>query len=256
MPRATKNPSEVFREVLKQAEAELSLASKTAGNYKHKGIIGDERANSLRSFMDKHLPSVFATGKGEAIDYNDNRTGQIDFCIFDSATAAPIHSSSENVLIPAEALYVVVEVKSTLTQDELNKCAVAAKKVRSLKPFKKPFVASRLGGTNEAGVRCLYIVFAYTSNLGETDWAQKEMDRIKVATKSAGGTLDMIDRVLVLDRGMIRPQVAMATLRDETKGMFLELYVNIVNFLTRERSRRPEIDWTVYTSNSKWIKLK
>jgi len=35
------------------------------------------------------------------------------------------------VLIPAEALYAVVEVKSVLTQDELNSCVEAAKKVRS-----------------------------------------------------------------------------------------------------------------------------
>jgi len=255
MKRATRIPSIIFQEVLKQAEAQLALAAQGAANFKHKDIRGDERANALRQFLTAHLPNVFATGKGEAIDFEDTRTGEIDFCIYDAATSSPIPSSSENALIPAEALYVVVEVKSVLTQDELDSCAIAAKKVRSLKPFKEAFVATPTKGAIPDGHRCLYIVFAYSSNLGETDWAQKELDRIKAATTNAGGTLDMIDRVLVLDRGMIRPQVLAARLRDETKGIFLEFYLHIVNFLTRERKRRPEIDWTAYASRSTWIKL-
>lgn len=256
MKRATKTPSEVFRDVLKQADEQIALAAKNAANFKHKVIRGDERANSLRDFMDKHLAGVFKTGKGEAIDYKDQRTGQLDFFIYDASTAVPILSARESDLIPAEALYVIVEVKSVLTQDELNTCAIAAKKVRALQPFKERFVASRTGGNHSEGHRCLYIVFAYTSNLGESDWAKNEMERINLAIKAANGSLDMIDRVLVMDRGMIRPQVSMATLRDETKGMFLEFYLHVVNFLTRERKRRPEIDWTAYTSRSRWIKIR
>jgi hypothetical protein len=255
MKRATKNPSVIYQEVLKQAEEQLALLAKGAANYQQKGIRGDERANSLRQFLASHLPNVFSTGKGEAIDYRDNRTGQIDFCIYDAATSCPIQSSSENALLPAEALYVVVEVKSILTQDELDKAAIAAKKVRSLKPFKEDFVASPTKGGIPSGHRCLYIVFAYSSNLSVDDWAQKEFDRIKSAVSAADGSIDMIDRVFVLDRGMIRPQVGAAVLRDEVKGIFLEFYVHLVNFLTRERKRRPEIDWTAYTSRSSWVKL-
>jgi hypothetical protein len=253
--RTTKVPSVIFQDVLKQAEEELAFAARGAENFQHKGIRGDERANALRQFLANHLPNVFATGKGEAIDFEDNRTGQIDFCVYDAATASPIQSSSENSLIPAEALYVVVEVKSVLTQDEPNSSAIAAKKVRSLRPFKQAFAGSPTKGEISDGNRCLYIVFAYMSNLGEKDWAQKEFDRIRAATSAAGGTLDMIDRVLVLDRGLIQPQVSAARLRDETKGIFLEFYLHVVNFLTRERRRRPEIDWTAYASRSTWIKL-
>lgn len=255
MKRTTKFPSVIFQSVLKEAEEELAKASKKAANYEHKGIRGNERANALRTFFSDHLPKVFATGKGEAIDFADNRTGEIDFCIYDAATASPIQSSSENSLIPAEALYVVVEVKSVLTQNELNRSALAAKKVRSLRPFKNAFVASPTQGEVSDGHRCLYIVFAFTSNLGETDWAQKEFNRIKAATAASGGTLDMIDSVMVLDRGLIRPQASTARLRDETKGIFLEFYLHVVNFLSRERKRRPEIDWAAYASSSKSIKL-
>jgi hypothetical protein len=139
MKRFTKNPGIIFQIVLKQAEAQLALDSEKAGNFDRKGIRGDERSYALRQFLVDHLPNVFTVAKGEAIDFQDNRTGQIDFCIYDTATASPIQASRENALIPAEALYAVVEVKSILTQDELNNCAEAAKKVRSLKPFKPIF---------------------------------------------------------------------------------------------------------------------
>ncbi len=255
MKRATKYPGVIFQKVLKQAEEQLVLIAEGATNFQHRGIRGDERANSLRQFLSSHLPSVFSTGKGEAIDYRDNRTGEIDFCIYDAARSSPIQSSSENVLLPAEAVYAVVEVKSILTQDELDNAAVAARKVRSLKPFKKDFVPSPTNGEIPRGYRCLYIVFAYTSNLSADHWAQKEFERIKSATSTAGGLIDMIDRVIVLDRGMIRPQVGAAVLRDEATGIFLEFYVHLVNFLTRERRRRPEIDWMAYTPRSSWVKL-
>jgi len=142
--RYTRNPSVIFQNVLKQAEEQLALAARQAANFEHKGIRGDERANALREFFVNHLPSTFATRKGEAIDYSDTRTGQIDFCIYDAATASPIQASSENALIPAEALYAVVEVKSVLTRDELEMCVAAAKKVRQLRPFKQRFGATPL----------------------------------------------------------------------------------------------------------------
>lgn len=250
MPRATKNPSVIFQEVLKQAAVRLAHDALAAANFKHKGIRGDERANSLREFLDEHLPNVFVTGKGEAIDFRDNRTGQIDFCIYDRATSAPIQSSSENALIPAEALYAVVEVKSVLSLDEIKQCVKAAKKVRSLRPFKKSF-SPPVRGNVPTGSRCLYIVFAFTSNINEADWAHNEFNRIKTATSEVGGELNLIDQVLVLDRGIIRPGTAEAVI----KGIFLEFYLQLANFLTREKGRRSEIDWMAYTSLADRIKL-
>lgn len=255
MKRATKRSSLIFQQVLKQAEEQLFLAARAAANFQHRGIRGDERAAVLRQFLAGHLPNIFATGKGEAIDYRDARTGEIDLCVYDGATAAPIQASAGNALIPAEALYAVIEVKSVLTQAELDKCALAAKKVRGLRPFKQRFGPSPTEGEVSNHHRCIYIVFAYTSDLSEADWGRKEFARIKKATASVGGTMDLLDRVLVLDRGMIQPQVGVARGRDEEKGIFLEFYLHLVNFLMRERRRRPVIDWMAYASRGSWEKL-
>lgn len=254
--RATKTPSRVFANVLKQAEQKLLIEAAAAENFDHKGLKGGERAVALAEFLQKHLPGMFGVGSGEAIDYRDNRTGELDIFVYDKTTAAPIQSSNESLLVPAEALYLVIEVKSVLTQDELDKCMLAAKRVRSLRPFKQRFIAPPLDGQKLDGhYRCPYFVFAYRSNLGEADWAQAEFDRTKLAATRAGGNVDNVDRVIVLDRGILRPQVGAASVGENSAGIFLDFYIHVMNFLTRERSRRPVIDWTAYTSRGRWTKL-
>jgi hypothetical protein len=255
MKRTTRKPSAVFKQVLQAAEDQLILSSRSATPYKHRGIRGAERARALQKIVDGHLPTVFSTSKGEVIDYRDNRTGEIDFCIFDSSTASPIHASGDNSLIPAEALYAVVEVKSTLTQNELDKCFVAAEKIRALQPFKESFLGAQESATSASKCRCMYVVFAFQSNLSNTGWAKKEFRRLETAAAKANGTLGLIDQVIVMNRGIIRPEACKAITQDSAKGLFLEFYVGLMNFLMRERRRRPEIDWAAYFWRSPWEKI-
>lgn len=254
--RTTRDASLVFRKVLIQAEQRLALNSEQAANFDHKGVRGNERAAALAEFLQLHLPSVFAVGKGEARDYGDNVSGELDLFIYDRLTAAPIQTGSESLIVPAEALYAVIEVKSVLSQAEIDICLTAAMKVRSLRPFKKSFIASPTEGrVQKDRYRCPYFIFAYSSNLSADGWAEKEYRRIIDGSKKLGYALDVVDRVIVMDRGIIRPQVSAALLKDNSPSLFLEFYLHLVNFLMRERKRRPTIDWTAYTSRSRWTKL-
>ncbi|WP_198368490.1 DUF6602 domain-containing protein [Roseomonas rosulenta] len=254
--RHTQSPSNVFSNVLNQAETRLALDASGAENFEHRGIKGNERALALADFLRSHLPSIFAVGKGEAIDFKDNRSGELDLFLYDRMSAAPIQSSSENILVPAEAIYAVIEVKSILTGDEIEKCLNSAKKVRALRPFKEKFLpAATDGKTFENHFRCPYYVFAYRSNLSEKNWAQKEFDRIKASAKLCKCEVDVVDRVFVLDRGIIHPQARSAVAEENPKGLFLEFYVHLMNFLTRERGRRPPIDWMAYAKTRKWARL-
>ena len=256
MKRSTKNPSKIFQQVLEDAENRLALAAKSAGTFQHRGIRGDERAEALAQFLRQHLPQNFSIGKGEAIDYLDTRTGQLDLVIYDSASAAPLVSSGENLLLPAEALYAVIEVKSVLTQVELDSCALAAKKIRDLKPYKRKFPPTPTKGEAPSDCyRCPYIVFAFTSNLSDDGWAQKEFDRVKKSVHGVGLEEDLFDRVIVLDKGLLRPQIAAARIRDEENGIFLDFYIHLMNYLMKERRRRPPIDMQAYASTGKWIYL-
>ena len=81
MPRGSSLPSEVFKAVLDSAARQLHIASSEASAFKHTGIRGDERAAALANFLRQHLPSNIGVSKGEAIDFRDRRTGQLDILI-------------------------------------------------------------------------------------------------------------------------------------------------------------------------------
>ena len=258
--RGTRKPSDVFRAVLADARNEVLLGGAKAGAFQHRGVRGDERAAALAKFLRERLPSRFAVGKGEVLDYRDYRTGQLDIIVYDNATCAPISVQSENVLVPCETLYVVVEVKSTLTSAELTKSYAAAGKVRELRPFKSHFIGPRRGGeaADDGAHRCLYLVVAYSSDLANnSEWLQKEFKRVAVSAASMKVAVDSIDRVVVLDRGMLNPGGAVGQSSDPETS-FLDSYLHLVNFVSRESGRRPAVDWQMYgarTSKS-WKKLK
>ncbi len=260
MKKATQKPSEIFSRVISQAREEVLLDAKKAAQFDHHGIRGDERAGGVRQFLNSHLPAAFGLAKGEVIDYRDRRTGQLDLFVFDRVGCGPLSVQTENVLVPCESLYVVIEVKSVLSQQELNKCYEAAGKVRALRPFKKQFISTRTRGegAEDGGSRCLYIVFAYTTDLSDTNWTAKEFGRLQAAAEKAKVGDDVVDLVVVLDRGLINPGKAVGkSIGDEPMGIFMEFYLHVINFLNREYRRRQVIDWQDYAAGAqrKWVRL-
>ncbi|MEF8708482.1 MAG: DUF6602 domain-containing protein [Candidatus Accumulibacter propinquus] len=260
MPRGANRPSAVFKAVLEHAKKQLEVESNRATSFQHRGVRGDERAAALANFFRQHLPESFGVAKGEAIDYLDHRTGQLDILIFDSHASAPIATESENILVPAEGLLAIIEVKSILNQDELGKCFQSAKKVRQLKPFKKRFISARDDGRSaeDGNFRCLYIVFAYDTNLTPDNWMSKEFERMTRSASEQHATLDCVDIVAVLNRGLIRPGDATGKENNEAEAdTFLEFYLHVVNFLNREQPRRPAVDWQTYTTKTAkgWVRL-
>ncbi|MGI0133456.1 MAG: DUF6602 domain-containing protein, partial [Candidatus Micrarchaeaceae archaeon] len=254
MPRGTRMSSDVFRSVLDKARQRLVLEGADAADFQHNVIRGDERAASLAKFFRERLPDQFGVEKGEAVDCFDRRTGQLDFVIYDRARCAPIRVGNENLLLPCEALYCVVEVKTLVTQRDLDSSYVAAGKVRALHPFKKPFIAGRQDGSHakDDRDRCLYVVFGYASDLANnTQWTAKEYQRMSLSAKAAAIGVDFVDRLFVLDRGIINPQKPAGKWETgNASSVFLESYLHVVNFLGREAARRKPVDWQMYAARS------
>lgn len=243
------NNSEIFRGVVEAASNQLSLDYDKSKSFAHRGIKGDEREAALASFLRERLPPAFGIGTGEAIDHQDRRTGQLDLMIFDQTVAKPVLKGSKNDIYPCESLYAVVEVKSVFSRVEAVTCLEAAHRIRKLKPFGQQFVDSRTMGApaDEKSHRCMYLVFAWASDLKEEGWLDSEYNRLLQMSYDNKIPASSIDRLFVLDRGMINPAKAQGKeSHGDSVSLFVEFFIHLVEFLERERRRRPALSWRKY----------
>jgi hypothetical protein len=253
MPRGLKRPSGVFRNVLDHAHEAIWIDWKKATEFDHTGIRGGARENAVAKYLSEHIPRQFAVATGEAIDCFDNRTSQLDIVIYDHHRNCPVAAGPGAVLLPAEALLAVIEVKSVLTRAELERCYVAARKLERLRPYKsKRFVRKRTQGKiADSNPRCPYNVIAFRSDLVEKDWLVKEWQRVKDVAHSTECDPQIIDSIYVVDRGWIIPSSMRGkAVESSPSELFQQWLLSIVNFLSRENPRREPVDWQNYSPRS------
>lgn len=260
MPRGGHTINPTIEAVLTHAETDLWTAWERATNFQQSVIRGDEREEAVRKFLRSRLPKDFEVVKGEVIDYRNTRSTQLDVIIYDSARNCPILAENGHTLLPSEAILAIIEVKSILNQKELKNCFAAAAQIRKLRPFKETFVGPRQDGApaSDNNYRCFYSIFAYESNLGEADWLSKEWGRVQLAASEERCDVSVMDRILVLNRGMINTTSKSGKVcGDNSAAMLHEWFLNLTNFLTRENERRPAVDWQVYSTRSSkgWMQL-
>jgi hypothetical protein len=249
-----------FDEILDLAEEDLWTGFHLASVKQHRTLIGDSREESFADFLAMRLPDRFGVTSGEAVDSREKRTGQLDIVIYDRNLTAPLVRGKSGDVLPAESLLAVVEVKSTLTQGELEACAAAAKKIARLSPYRREFLPPRQQGldASDGNHRCQYSVIAFKTNLGKGNWAEREWERLLKAAKKKKVDPERIDRVLVLDRGMLVPPSGSGRATTDGKGMLREWFLHLTNFLIREAERRPPFDFQDYgrrRKNPGWQRL-
>lgn len=215
----------------------------------------------MSGFLEAQLPARFGVTTGEAVDARERRSGQLDVVVYDRELTAPLLREKSGDLLPAESLLAVIEVKSTLTKGELEKAARSAKAVSRLRPYGSKFVTPRQAGLPAADgrYRCQYSVVAFTTDLGNKRWVEKEWARVTAAAVSAGVGVGCLDRVLVLDRGILVPPSSTArVVAGDKKLMLREWFLHMTNFVIREADRRPSFDFQDYgrrRENPGWTRL-
>lgn len=230
-----------------------SAAYDVAGSFIKTKVInhslskGEEREDPLIEFLIENLPSIYSVVKGEVVDINDNSSPQLDIMIFDSSRNIPLYSEGMYIL-PAEALLASIEVKSKLTKGEIKKILKSVNALKSLKPFGKKVDISKKQRTVDDKVACRYFysVFAYESDIGETDWITKEFDRIKNVASDENLDYTLIDRIFVLNRGLINASASVGRESDDSAETFLHFYMNLLNYLERENTRRKAVPYIDY----------
>ena len=214
--------------------------------FQHALTKGEEREKTVASFFEKRLPSKYSVASGQVVDAQEHWSSQLDVMIFDSSRNFPIVGKT-SLILPAEALLVAVEVKSTLTRDELKSASLAANNLKSLRPFGREVAYDRKGGEDADDDRCryYYTLFAYSSDLSTQDWGAQEHLRVKEVSAEVNVPIESIDRIYVAERGLIMPSQARAL--PEADGVALmNFFMHTYNFLERENSRRPSAPYADY----------
>ncbi|PVY40901.1 DUF6602 domain-containing protein [Pontibacter virosus] len=219
---------------------------------------GEEREDPLIEFFKDNLPNTYSVVKGEVVDKRNNSSQQMDVMIYDNARNIPFYSGGHFIL-PAEALLASIEIKSKLTQEETRKILKSVNTLKALKPFGQPVDISKRQRTVEEKVTCRYFhtVFAYDTDLADSDWAKKEVERIRRIATEEKIDPTLIDRVFVLNKGLLNPVDSIIKESKDNAESLLYFYMNLLNFIQRENNRRQTVPYLDYAGklSKGWTKI-
>ena len=142
---------EVFESISEKMQSDFEKVTKLVS---HPGVKGTARENALMKYLRPHIPDKFEFSDGIIIDSFDHQSCQVDVIIHDRIATPFLQDQDLANVIPIESVYAVIEVKSTLTKDELIKCIANIKSVRSLQ---KNTITGQISPT-------LGFVFAYDAD--------------------------------------------------------------------------------------------
>lgn len=83
---------------------------------KHNPTIGVLTEEILRSFLKTYLPKSVSVEQGFILSENGDISKQCDILIYDSIYYAPFYRINDIVVVPADSVIAVIEVKTTLTK--------------------------------------------------------------------------------------------------------------------------------------------
>lgn len=106
--------SQYFDHVTQQLHSKISQAKVYIT--KHNPTTGALAEAVLRQFLQEHLPGGVSVEQGFIISSDGMLTKQCDILIYDSQRYAPFYRAGEIVVIPAEAVVALIEVKTSINK--------------------------------------------------------------------------------------------------------------------------------------------
>lgn len=103
-----------------------------AGAVVHPGTKGENTESNWISWFQEYLPNRYKVDKGIVIDSTGKQSEQIDLIIYDAQYSYLVFRQNETLLVPAESVYAVFEVKQNLNKQRIEYAGAKAKSVREL----------------------------------------------------------------------------------------------------------------------------
>ncbi len=156
----------------------------------HNGEKGTARENMLEFYLKGYIPEKYCFAKGTIVDCKDVQSKQVDIIMHDKFITPYLVDMDSTKIIPIESVYSVIEVKSTLSKEELRK---SIKNIESVRKLEKKTITGISYPT--AG-----LIFAYDSD-SSLDAIYKNL----VTLSSDVGHENRVSCVCVLNKGIIIP---------------------------------------------------
>ena len=127
--------TKLYAEMQKEMLQKLSTG---ANAFEHAGTKGDNSESNWISWFQEYLPNRYKVDKGIVIDSTGKQSEQIDLIIYDAQYSYLVFRQKETLLIPAESVYAVFEVKQNLNKNRIEYAGAKAKSVRALQRTSAP----------------------------------------------------------------------------------------------------------------------
>lgn len=125
----TINLIETYDDMQKELFHELNAGSKA---FLHSGEMGETTESNWIEWFRMYLPNRYKIDKGVVIDSTGKQSEQIDLIIYDAQYSYLVFRQKNKLLIPAESVYAVFEIKQTLNKANIEYAGNKAKSVRKL----------------------------------------------------------------------------------------------------------------------------
>lgn len=130
--------SEMYKEIQIEMMSSLNLSSPIP----NPTMKGDATEYDWINFFSKYLPKRYSVDRGIIIDSNGDTSKQIDIIIYDTQYSYFVfnkyNEKNKTLMIPAESVYAVFEVKQSLNNANMEDAEEKAKSVRKLNRTSAP----------------------------------------------------------------------------------------------------------------------
>ncbi len=127
-----------FPGLLKSIGEELQARVDRASIYKHPSGVGDAREDVVREYLQQVLSPRFIVDRGKIFDSDGNLSREFDVIISEKNDVAPAMSLASRRIVPIEAVYGIIEVKSSLKRIEYETFINAVNELNGMRRYYLP----------------------------------------------------------------------------------------------------------------------
>lgn len=99
----------------------------------HHLSAGENREDLVAQFLVDHLPRKFGVSSGMVISHDGAFSNQADLVVVDTLNNSPLYAATRNQLWPVEAIYALIEVKTSLNPADVSDAIAKGRRFKTLK---------------------------------------------------------------------------------------------------------------------------